>query len=368
VGVNPSATITAVAERNVLAFIQQTKPGWPANDDSPGAVSYAAHVSAAEAWAAAADQSHWLKTPPRTPQVPIESKPLRASFSETMQGFYLPGAPAPARSAGRDDGNEQDNHPEHDEAYRIAEIAGRPDHPIEVQLTAVAPIFEGFYDDENHSIALTGTIKLRLPGGAELVTRATTGTLELFVPRYKPYALAEGPKKFAQEASVGPYKSARPPGNLVRKAAPPPREERLMKYRLAFEADGAEWALHGYKRMSLEPGVNAWRDTTSLFVTLLGPERAGGSATAVRGIGAIHVDLTGFLFGQLHSVTAAEAEPAGVTSAAHAPVDPARLTWAVAKFSAFFFGTLQRIYVPEVGTLLDTLFHPRKTNVNDKRR
>jgi choline dehydrogenase-like flavoprotein len=368
VGVNPSATISAIAERNALAFIHQTKPGWPANDDSAGAASYTAHVSAAEAWAATADHSHWVKSPPRTPEVPFESKPLRASFNETMQGFYLPGAPAPGRDASGNDGNEDDDHPEHDEAYRVAEIGGRPDHPIELQLKAVAPIFEGFYDDENHTIALTGTIKLRLPGGTEPVTRATAGTLELFVPRYKPYALVDGPKKFAQEASVGPYKSARAPGNLVEKGAPPPREERLMKYRLAFEVDGAEWALHGYKRMSLVPGVNAWRDTTSLFVTLFGPERAGGRATAVHGIGAIHVDLTGFLFGQLHSVTAAEAESAGVASAPHKPVDPARLTWAVVKFGAFFFGSLQRVYLPEVGSLLDTLFHPRKTNVNYKRR
>ena len=141
-----------------------------------------------------------------------------------------------------------------------------------------------------------------------------------------------------------------------------------MKYRLAFEVAGQRWALHGYKRMSLVPGANAWRDTTSLFVTVLGPAEAGGAPSAVRGIGAIHVDLTGFLFGQLHSVTAAEAESKAEPNAVHAPVDPARLTWAVAKFSAFFFGTLQRIYVPEVGTMVDALFHPRKTNVNYKRR
>jgi hypothetical protein len=141
-----------------------------------------------------------------------------------------------------------------------------------------------------------------------------------------------------------------------------------MKYRLEFEAGGERWALHGYKRMSLAPGVNAWRDTTSLFVTLLGPASSNGHATVVRGIGAIHVDLTGFLFGQLHSVTAEEGATVAASPTPHAPVDPARLTWAVAKFSAFFFGTLQRIYVPEVGSMVDTLFHPRKTNVNYQRR
>jgi choline dehydrogenase-like flavoprotein len=367
VGVNPSATILAVAERNVLAFIRESKPGWPENDDSLGAQSYAAQLAGAAQWATTADKNHWHKRPPRTPEVELRSRPLRASFSETMQGFYQPGALAPAGTAVSHDGNEEDAHPEHDQAYRLAEIAGRPGYPLEVQLNAVAPIFEGFYDDENHTIALSGTISLRLPGEAAPSAHSTSGTLSLFVPRYKPYALEDGPKKRAQEASVGPYKSVKPKGNLVRRGEPPPGEERLMKYRLAFEVDGRAWALHGYKRMSLVPGANAWRDTTSLFVTLLGPD-AGGQASVVRGIGAIHVDLTGFLFGQLHSVTAAEAESPGDTRVSHAPVDPARLTWAVAKFSTFFFGSLQRIYVPQVGAAVDALFHPRKTNVNYKSR
>ncbi len=362
VGVNPSATITAVAERNVLAFIREQKPHWPEGDDSLGAASYAAHVAAAKSWAQTAAGKQWDKTPPRRPEVPFQSRPLTASFREAMHGFYAPGAPSPGGAEGST-GNADDAQPEHDEFYRLAEIQGRPRYSIGVELKAVAPISEGFYDDENHTIFLDGTISLCLPGADQVTTAPTRGTLALFVPRYKPYALKDGAKKRAQEASVGPYKSVRGPGNLLHQGAPPPRSERLMKYRLTFEVSGEQWALHGYKRMSLEPGVNAWRDTTSLFITLLGPSsQSGGEPTEVRGIGAIHVDLTGFLFNQLHSVTA---EPAG---GAHEPVDPARLTWAVAKFSSFFFGSLQRIYVPEIGALTDTLFHPRKTKVNYQRR
>jgi ferredoxin len=367
VGVNPSATITAIAERNVLAFIRQEKPNWPANDDSAGAQSYAVHLVEATRAAETAKKKKFVRRLPSCAEVPFQSRPLTASFSETMQGFYAPGTPAPDRDASGNDGNETDPRPEHDEFYRIAEIAGRPSYPLELQLNAVAPISEGFYDDENHTIGLAGTIRVRLPGEAEPAARDTTGTLSLFVPRYKPYALEDGAKKQAQEASVGAYKSVKAPGDLVRRGEPPPREERLMKYDLAFEAGGKSWALHGYKRMSLEPGVNAWRDTTSLFVTLLGPD-AAGAPSVVAGIGAIHVDLTSFLFGQLHSVTASEAARPGDPAGVHRAIDPARLTWAVAKFSTFFFGSLQRIYVPEVGTLLDTLFHPRKINVNYKRR
>ncbi|HEY4105133.1 MAG TPA: GMC oxidoreductase [Polyangiaceae bacterium] len=367
VGVNPSATITAIAERNVLAFIRQTKANWPTGDDGAGAQSYAAHVTAAESAAETAKRKQFARSLPRCAEVPLRSRPLTASFSETMQGFYAPGTPAPDRDTRGNDGNEADPHPEDDELYRIAEIAGRPGYPLEVQLKAVAPISEGFYEDENHSIDLSGTIRVRLPGEAAPTARETKGTLSLFVPRYKPYALEDGPKKRAQEASVGTYKSVKAPGNLVRRGEPPPCEERLMKYDLRFEVDRKNWALHGYKRMSLEPGVNAWRDTTSLFVTLLGPD-ASGAPAVVAGIGAIHVDLTGFLFGQLHSVTVSEAERPGDGASAHRAVDPARLTWSVAKFSTFFFGSLQRIYVPEVGAVLDTLFHPRKTNVNYQRR
>ena len=336
-----------------------------ASTSCAGALSYAAHIAAARAWSQTARENKWDITPPRQPEVPLQSRPLTATFHETMQGFYSPGATPPSGPDAASS-NTEDPHPEHDEAYRLAEIEGRPSYALAVELKAVAPITEGFYDDENHTIFLDGTITLRLPDEAGMTTAPTRGTLSLFVPRYKAYALEDGPKKRAQEASAGPYKSVRGPGNLLHKGAPAPRTERLMKYRLTFELNGEPWALHGYKRMSLEPGVNAWRDTTSLFITLLGPAAPGSSkATRVRGMGAIHVDLNGFLFGQLHSVTA---EPAGGVNGAHEPVDPARLTWAVAKFSSFFFGSLQRIYVPEVATLVDTLFHPRKTKVNYQRR
>ena len=117
--------------------------------------------------------------------------------------------------------------------------------------------------------------------------------------------------------------------------------------------------------------TTGWPGSTPVSLTKARKYRSAwrhSAATTVCGIGAIHVDLTGFLFGQLHSVTVAEAGSPAKPSTAHAPVDPARMTWAVAKFGAFFFGTLQRIYVPEVGTMVDALFHPRKINVNYKRR
>jgi hypothetical protein len=37
-------------------------------------------------------------------------------------------------------------------------------------------------------------------------------------------------------------------------------------------------------------------------------------------------------------------------------VDPARATWAIAKFGWFFFGSLQRVYAPEVGKVFETFF------------
>jgi len=36
--------------------------------------------------------------------------------------------------------------------------------------------------------------------------------------------------------------------------------------------------------------------------------------------------------------------------------DPARVAWTIATFVHFFFGNLQRIYLPEAGVVLDTLF------------
>jgi hypothetical protein len=96
--------------------------------------------------------------------------------------------------------------------------------------------------------------------------------------------------------------------------------------------------LRGYKRIREQPALAAWRDTSTLFTWI---ERPGASAPMLAGVA--HVELDDFLFKQLSSI-----EVTGTK-------DPARIAWATATFGAFFFGSLQRIYMPAIDAALQSL-------------
>jgi len=325
VGANPSATILALAERNVLAFVRRLRtPSWPEGDASPGAEEYRRHLDGARAWAQRASAEGWQIRPPQTPPVDLRSRPLGLSFQETMQGYYEPTARVPRG----------------DEAYRRHEAAGCPDHPLRLDLDVAVENLSAFLEDERHRMHLSGTVTLRLPGasrGREERCPAK-GALELLVPRTKRHAIRDPRRRAAQEAATGHPYTARP-------GEPDVARDRFLKYRLSFrDAAGQDWGLWGYKRIRRQAGVDPWRATSSLFCRLGGPFPASGAAPGrpgIRGAGVVHVALTSFLHRQLPSMRVTGTE------------DPARITWALARFTSFFFGNLQRIYLPEVGAALD---------------
>jgi len=327
VGANPSATILAIAERNALAFIRRHRaPSWPDGDASAGAAEYRRHRQGAAAWAARASAGGWSLAPPRAPSVALGARPLGIRFHEVMQGYHEPTTERP-----RDDGR-----------YREHETAGCPEYPLRLDLDVEVEDLAAFFQDERHRMRLTGTVSARLPGARALERCSARGSLELMVPRFKPHAIApdDAARRHAQAAAARrPYTARRgPPGGA---------RERFMKYELEFrDGAGRAWRLRGFKRISREQRVDAWRATSSLFCQLHGPFPPGDAPQgrhALAAAGVVHVDLTSFLFQQLPSV-----EVTGTD-------DPARRTWALAAFSAFFFGTLQRIYVPGLGPALDAV-------------
>jgi choline dehydrogenase-like flavoprotein len=345
VGVNPSATILALAERNVLGFIRTKKPNWPDNCSSPGAKEYRQHAHGAKEWKRRAQLAGWEIEPPfREPSVKIVSEPLGISFTEQMQGYCAP------LLEGED--------PMMDDArYRILETRGRPGNPVLLQLDAKIADLSVFIEDYTHRIDLSGTVELILPGRVSADTFPVSGRLELFVPRYKPYGLQDPKAIAAQRAAAEDY--------TTRVGRPGPRLARLMRYYLSFDED--RWRLEGYKRMRQDPGVDAWRDTSSLFTRIGTPRRDANDnaqplgekdSIDVKAAGVVHVDLMGLLYDQLPSFKAT-----GVGDPCKDEVDAARATWAVSKFAGFFFGTLQRIYVPETKAALATLFDPRANQV-----
>jgi hypothetical protein len=105
-----------------------------------------------------------------------------------------------------------------------------------------------------------------------------------------------------------------------------------MEYELEFH--GAGVSLTGFKRIRNDPGTDVWRDTSRLLTTLT-------SSGGAKSYGVIHVALDEFLFDQLPSFRVLNTE------------DPARIAWALASFGTYFFGHLQRIYLPQLERVVE---------------
>lgn len=349
VGVNPSATILAIAERNIERFIRRHGyADWGEKARSEGEVEYARHRREARAWAVERG-AKWDLSPPVVPRVAFQSEPLGLRFREWMQGYYAPTSAAPRSDA----------------EYRAREAEGRPDYPVSLALENSVADLNVFFEDMQHELTVRGTVKLFLPGARERSEhRVDAGALRLFVPRHKPYGMLRRcePERFAlQERAAGAY-------TTVVDRPPPGRDvPRFLRYALSFRDDaGQHWLLSGKKRIKDDPGFDAWRDTTSLFVELYGPlthapELWGDAPAALAGAGVVHVDVSRFLYEQLPSF---EVTPAKVRCGEHSlDADPARVSWAIGKFVSFFYVELQRIYAPEVLTAVDSLFRRRADNV-----
>jgi choline dehydrogenase-like flavoprotein len=320
VGVNPASTIAAIAERSIRHFIART----PERLDQLERSSYAQHLAGARAWAARARTAKWA-IEPLVQSVPIRTPPLALEFEERMQGY----AHATCEDPG---GHEVPG----EETYRALEIAGRPHFPIDLRLTARVDNLTVFFEDLRHELSVWGTASGRLPGEEASGEYAVSGRMEVMVPRCKAGALTFDDPRRATLRELGvPYVST--------PMAPPP--ERLLRYDLELNVGGVPWRLDGYKRVRDDPGLDAWRDTSHLFIRLLKDGK-------FQGAGVVHVDLNGFLFRQLPSFRVGHVRD-GVLK----PIDdPARIAWATGAFAAFFFGELQRVYLPELGTALGQFF------------
>jgi hypothetical protein len=273
VGVNPSATIAAVAEMNMAAYLN------PPTDD----------LCKAEEWW---DAQSWkdepkvrLEPPSNRPSPPPVNKPLGIRFTERMSGFHYK-RPVPS---GRDD----------HASYRAAEVAGRKHkNLLAVDLTANIEDVAAFMHSGRHTIQMHGIAELT----------------------WKDNKKAGGPQTFPDVS-----------GTLMLFPGGRPQSAR-MEYELEF-GRGA-YRLTGSKHIRDDPGPDAWRDTSALFTTLETPDVSPS-------YGVIHVGLDGFLFDQLPSFEVTNTD------------DPARIVWALSSFGAYFFGTLQRIYVPQLEKVVE---------------
>lgn len=324
VGVNPSATIAAVAERNVARYLE----GHAGIDRSlPGVAEYAAQRAESLGWASrhrdlslrpplAAARAAVGATPP--------DPPLGVEFSEVLEGYLSPADTVPAGV----------------DACRAAEAAGRPAGALTLDLSRVAAVdLRVFLEDAHHRMVVEGEVTLALPGD-RAARHPVKGHLELLVPRRKPGALFDAPQPPSRVAALAAL-GAREPGVTVAGAELDSAPRRL---EYVLEIGDGRYLLRGTKRVADDPGPDAWRDTTELAVTLYercpppsaGGEAAEGAVVLVRAAGIAHADLRRFLERQLRGLR---------VTGGQGPDDP-RIAWALARFAAFFFGTLERVYLP----------------------
>jgi choline dehydrogenase-like flavoprotein len=356
VGVNPSATIAAVAERNVLRFIreQHARP-WgagpaslaPATAAENGEEQYLRQRQAAQVWADKAKASNWSITPPPFTDSmrdnPLSAGPVGIQFDETMRGFLTELAPEgsdgvrfPNPITASYDGS---HHPSYaDDAYRDAAAAPGREF-LELRLSVGVRHLQSFLQDAHHRLDVHGTIDLVIPGGSRISCSIEHGSLELFVPRYKKTALV-GDMVAAQERATGtPYHSQ--PEQQRRNDV-----QRFMVYRLPFAGpDGARWELQGYKRVRQDEGLDLWDDTTTLFVRLIESHRGRShdQPEVVRAAGRLQLGALSVM-DQVKDIRTPGANT------------PEREAWAKATFLGFFLGTLQQVYTPQLMTLGESLF------------
>lgn len=303
VGVNPSATVAAVAEYKIERFLRTLpgREGWTAPE-----------LEEARRWAgarqhdldplAALDEAGGHALP--------ASRPIGIAFEERMEGFHGP------IGGGRERG-----------AYREAEKEGiRSAATLEMRLDAEVEDLSDFllkqerYEQQvaaSHSVAsasygppqisVRGEVRIRGAGGSD----ATEQRLEVLGG--SAIALTAADERGDRDAP-----------------------QRCLSYRLLLGGSERPRRLEGRKLLRDDPRLDAFEDSTTLFFDLL------EDGVAIRR-GVLRLPAQVFLGVQLPSFRATNTN------------DPVREAWALAAFGHFFLGRLAQVYLPGVRGLAPLL-------------
>ena len=284
VGVNPSSTIAALAERNVrraweLRFRREEQE-----------LPWKADVEAAAAWAA--QQNPDTLKPPRHKAQPRVPAPVGLEFDEVMTGFWMeltPSTPPDMKVPGL---SQSPLAP-----YLASELKGRErGQRFSLALKCRVPDVEAFLADAARPVELAGTMRF--------VTGTTTREGEC--------------------------------GGLMHLLTEPSRDRREISYTLIGVLSQTTQFLEqplclvGWKRIQAAPGLDAWMAGTTLYTDVW----IGNPLCHRRGI--LRLSLADLLTGEMPSMK--------VTGTS----DPARIAWTLGRFVSFFFGSFQRVYMPEL--------------------
>jgi hypothetical protein len=317
VGVNPSATIAAVAEFKIEEFIRKHEPPnekWADirrrdKDESTKWVDDRVR-------AAIDPLNHKTLSRNRAPALPV----LGLTFRESMEGALCV---VPGPGIDFDDPKILNSFRKKVGTFLRAEDHGtRQGSGIDVSLKATASDLARLISPD-HGVEPV-RIRIRLSGLVTLRDLRTPGNHTH--PTYRVMRNESYMQLFVR----------------------PPREEtpplRFFRYKIRFKEDGHLSELNGLKVLRDSPGLDVWSDTSTLYFEISG--RKG----LRRGVLRISVNR---LQNQLQSI--AVTGTGDPNDRKDKKGDPARKSWALAAFYRYFIGELVTVYVRRTDALKDFL-------------
>jgi choline dehydrogenase-like flavoprotein len=304
-GMNPSATIAAVAERNVRKALadpaspvfaptplpmDQGIPSWPAGMKLADIRRQLGHTDA-------------VLDPARNlpPAPPPDAKAVGLTFQEVMQGFFAHGS--------------------------------FENLPIRSVFLATIDDLNAFLVDPRRLVAIKGSVTLRTAPGAPPVIYQAEGTLALLKRAEAVDAIEE---LFKHWLSLSPALRASGRADVEMDWLLRRLERQAFRFEMVYDLTltglGGPLSFHGVKRIGWKRGFSVWQETTTLDVTLTASGQPFGN-------GRMHVHIADFLATQLPSFTITHTD------------DSVRIAWAFGRFFRFFFGTLRQVYLPHAELL-----------------
>ena len=319
VGVNPSATIAAVAEHNIEAVLRSRygRRGWRSKDHAR--VQKVAPHRRAE----------WLAIPGVTKTRAPEAGPIGITFKETLRGHHMAFRETLDYATAYDRGRE------------VGQI-------VNVELDVTINDVEGFLLDDRHTAALGGTAEIQWPGPGGPRNYDLSGSMEFFVP---------------------PDESLDSPGGM-----------QSIQYHmdLTAKAPGGDelLALEAAKYIYDDPGFDSWTDTTTLVFRVFTRKDPSEQQQPLPAFAAAPVaPAVPTSMDDEKALTTGEAVLAQKNAQAALPnelsrgilrvhfgdfirhelpsfhvfgtTDPTQKGWALARFSEFFFKHLYQVFAPK---------------------
>jgi choline dehydrogenase-like flavoprotein len=319
-GANPSATIAAIAERNVRKALEDMSSPIHApnpvllDPPLPGGPSLEQIRQSLGQTDAMLDPLAGILETAAEPS----AQAVGLTFEEVMDGFYT--------------------------------SAGHENLPIRAELVAAIEDLNAFLVDPRRPATISGTVWITPAPGQEKVAYEAKGTLDL-LKRVRPVAALREHFKEAlgmldalgQVRTRSPITAADKQSQKEAEIAVESMFQRLAqqvhRYEMDYDLDltskdgtGGSYKFKGLKKIYGAPGLDAWTETTTLETTLY-------RANAEVGCGEMHVHLADFLGTQLPSFR--------ITGT----LDDVQIAWAFGRFLRFFLGTLRQVYLPRIPML-----------------